>query len=334
MAMKTHLEVQQREDLRRDLAEGMKFVPPDLRMGEHVFHWQEDSSKIQQGRKFGKWVEGGDYCCQRAPLVVINTGISTFTGKMPVGHEDPLDTVELKEPPGSCERTGALVLRLSCEGQTDVWELFSDNFFFLSAVLDRQVLMVAAPVDLIIKRAESFSPQALQGFWSRIQNKEHPKLEWGPQLSSLKNSYQKKDVILATVTNCAWPQQNIELPVATIPHSRTQVRQGLVTEEGTVASEKKYHCQWTLLRGRQPKWIFHNVGDLSQPLEFVPISRERVVPTRWQVLSVLGDCVSKAKVISIQAPQYRQSALISDFLHLANLSIREEATLAKSWIKG
>ena len=29
LAVKTHLEVQQREDIRRDLAEGMNFVPPD-----------------------------------------------------------------------------------------------------------------------------------------------------------------------------------------------------------------------------------------------------------------------------------------------------------------
>ena len=32
LAMKTHLEVQQREDIRRDLAERMKFVPPELRV--------------------------------------------------------------------------------------------------------------------------------------------------------------------------------------------------------------------------------------------------------------------------------------------------------------
>ena len=35
--MQTHLEIQQREDSRRDLAERMKFVPPDLRLGERVF---------------------------------------------------------------------------------------------------------------------------------------------------------------------------------------------------------------------------------------------------------------------------------------------------------
>ena len=31
LPMRTHLEVQQREDIRRDLAERVKFVPPDLR---------------------------------------------------------------------------------------------------------------------------------------------------------------------------------------------------------------------------------------------------------------------------------------------------------------
>ena len=71
--------------------------------------------------------------------------------------------------------------------------------------------------------------------------------------------------------------------------------------------------------------------DFPHPLELVPASRERVVPT--PVRTVLGDCISKAKVVSIQAPQYRQYALISDFLDLANLSIREEAALATNWIK-
>ena len=70
--------------------------------------------------------------------------------------------------------------------------------------------------------------------------------------------------------------------------------------------QKKYHCKRTLLRGKKPKWIFHNFGDLLRPLDFVPASRVRVVPTVWQVHTVLGDCKSKAKVISIRAPLYRQ----------------------------
>ena len=55
--MKTHLVVRQREDFRGDLTERMKCVPPDLRIGESVLCWREDSSKIQQGRTSGKWLK-------------------------------------------------------------------------------------------------------------------------------------------------------------------------------------------------------------------------------------------------------------------------------------
>ena len=36
--------------------------------------------------------------------------------------------------------------------------------------------------------------------------------------------------------------------------------------------------------------IFHNLGNLLRPLEFIPVSRERVITTEWQVRRVLGDC--------------------------------------------
>ena len=78
--------------------------------------------------------------------------------------------------------------------------------------------------------------------------------------------------------------------------------------------QKKYHCHWTFLRGKKTKWIFHNLGNLLRAPESIPVSRERAVPTEWQVRTILGDCISKAWVITVQAPQYRQRALISDFL--------------------
>ena len=62
------------------------------------------------------------------------------------------------------------MLWLSCEGQIDVWELFSDNSY-LSAILDRQGLVVAATVDIRTKETESFSPQLLHGFWSKLKEK-------------------------------------------------------------------------------------------------------------------------------------------------------------------
>ena len=89
LAMMTHLEVQQREDIRRDLAERMKSVPPDLRVEDSVFCWQDDTSKIQQGRKSGKWkVENS---AVKGPMAVISTGaticqVNVRKLRRPLGH--------------------------------------------------------------------------------------------------------------------------------------------------------------------------------------------------------------------------------------------------------
>ena len=122
LTMKTHLEVQQREDIRRDLAEGMKFVPPGLSVGEQMFYWQEDLSKIQQGQQSGKWLKV-EIIAVKGPMVVISTGASMFQvneSKL----KRPLNTVDLEESPDPRERTRAPVLWHSCEGQIDVWALF------------------------------------------------------------------------------------------------------------------------------------------------------------------------------------------------------------------
>ena len=81
------------------------------------------------------------------------------------------------------------MLWLSFEGQKDVWELFSDNSY-LSAILDRQGLPVAAPVDLRTKKTESFSPQLLQGFWSKLKKKNPKTVVTYPTVTA-KNSKQK-----------------------------------------------------------------------------------------------------------------------------------------------
>ena len=172
----------------------MKFVPPDLRVGESVFCWQEDPSKIQQGRKSGLAVKG--------PMVVISTGASIYQvniGKL----RRPLDTVDLEELPDSRERTRAPVLWLSFEGQMDVWELFSDNSC-LSATLDRQGLSVAVPVDFRTKKTESFSPQLLKGFWAKLK-KNNPKIVVMYPTVTTKN-FKKKEII--------WQQCRLCLSVA------------------------------------------------------------------------------------------------------------------------
>ena len=46
--------------------------------------------------------------------------------------------------------------------------MFSDNFY-LSRILDRQGHQDAAPIDIRTKKAESFSPQLIQGFWQKLK---------------------------------------------------------------------------------------------------------------------------------------------------------------------
>ena len=66
LAMRIHLEVQLREDIRRDLAERMKFVPPDIRAGEILFYWQDPArteiwKMVEGGNNYGQGPHG---CCQ------------------------------------------------------------------------------------------------------------------------------------------------------------------------------------------------------------------------------------------------------------------------------
>ena len=110
----------------------MKFVPPDLQVGESVLYWQEDPTKIQQGRNSGKRLKVEI----KGPMAVISTSAPIFRANASKLRR-PLRTVDLEEIRDSRERTGVPVLWLSCEGQIDVWELLSDNPY-LSAILDRQ----------------------------------------------------------------------------------------------------------------------------------------------------------------------------------------------------
>ena len=96
-------------------------------------------------------------------MALVNAGATIFQANRSKLRR-PLDTLDLEDLADSRERLGAPVLWLSCEGQVDVWEMFSGNSY-LSAILDRQGFQVAAPIDLRTKKVESFSPQLIQGFW-------------------------------------------------------------------------------------------------------------------------------------------------------------------------
>ena len=113
-------------------------------------------------------VAGGNRCCQKPhgsyqyQCDHFQANVSKLRG--------PLDTVDLEELPDSRERAGAPVLWLSCEGQINVWELFPDKSS-LSAIIDQQGLLVAAPIDLRTKKAEISFHSCCMAFGSKLKNK-------------------------------------------------------------------------------------------------------------------------------------------------------------------
>ena len=123
MPTRTHLEVQQREDTRRDLVERMNFVHPDLPAREIVFI--EEPSKIQQRRKSGRWLQV-EIIAIKGPMAVTRTVSTIFQTNISKSRRH-LETMDPEELPDSREQTGAPVQRLSCAGQADVLEMFSDN---------------------------------------------------------------------------------------------------------------------------------------------------------------------------------------------------------------
>ena len=166
------------------------------------------------------------------------------------------------------------------------------------------------PIDLITETAESFSPQLIQGFRQKLKKN-------NPKIVVMSPTFETKDFKKEEVV---WQQYHLCTDVA--GHQFLGGKHILILgpESGKISwlkklqyLQKKYHCQWTLLRGEKPKWIFHNLCNLLRPLELVPASRERVVPAEWQARTVLGDCMSRAKVIPAQAPEYRQYALVRTF---------------------
>ena len=95
----------------------MKFVHQYLRPGEKVFYWQEDPSKLQQGRNPGKWLKV-DIIVVKGPMVAIIIGSTMFQSNISKVRQ-PLETVYLEDNSDKRDREGTPVLWLAKQGQVD-----------------------------------------------------------------------------------------------------------------------------------------------------------------------------------------------------------------------
>ena len=129
------------------------------------------------------------------------------------------------------------------------------QFIFWGAILDRQGLQVAAPADLRNKKIEHFSLLLLQGFLVKAQDQESQDCCDVPDCYYPK--FYTKESRVANNTVCAWEWQSIKSSAENIylilgPESGKY----LVVEKKVHHLQKKDHCQWTLVRGKNPEWIF------------------------------------------------------------------------------
>ena len=124
-------------------------------------------------------------------------------------------------------------------------------------------------------------------------------------------------IYLTTNTMCAWPWQNTKF------FGRKHVRI-LGPETGKILEWRRNNISSTNTTVDELSCVeknqvdFRKLGNLLRPSKSISVSRERVIPTEWQVPTILGDCIPKVKVHTVHALQYREHTFISGFLDFAN----------------
>ena len=57
LSRKAYIEARQSDDIRRDLAGQFRMSTKTFQVGDRVFYWQEDKSKIKaDGSRYGSWI--------------------------------------------------------------------------------------------------------------------------------------------------------------------------------------------------------------------------------------------------------------------------------------
>ena len=166
-----------------------------------------------------------------------------------------------------------------------------EHLFYGSLAKDKQMsgkccqtilgLLVAAPIYLSTKKAEIFTPQLVQDFWYKLKTKS-PKI-----------------VVMSPTAICAWPWQNTK---------SLAENTSLFWDQKQEEFGEKVPLPMDFPAWKNPKWIFHNLGNLLRPLESILIPRERVVPTEWHVRKNTWRLYIRGKGNTVQAPQHRQHA--------------------------
>ena len=163
--------------------------------------------------------------------------------------------------------------------------MFSDNSYLSAVLLLRQGLLVAAPTEMRTKKAESTTAAArllVQAEKEESQGRCDVPYCCYEELQATRSCLVTISLMLHRGrTPNPWRQ--------TLPYFGTRIGKNLFFRKNTRSPDTS--TTWTFLRVNNYKWIFHNLDHLLRPLESMPVSRERVVPTERQVRTLLGDSI-------------------------------------------
>ena len=158
-------------------------------------------------------------------MAVVRPGMTIFQAKVSKLMR-PLDTIWKN----FWSRTSEQEL-LCCGSIVKIKQMFGSCSLttnsFLSAILDRQGLLNAAPAKLRTKKAEIFSPQLLQGCWSKLKKKNPEIVVTSPTITT--KSFKHREVV--------WQQHHLCLSVAqhqiggTLSYFGTWVKKDLVVDK-------------------------------------------------------------------------------------------------------
>ena len=97
--MNTYLEVRQKDDIKKDLAQ--RLMPSDgpFAPGDLLYYWQTDPSKLKHGKAYGKWVRG-TVRSQTGAICILDTGTSLIRVNQSKLRRDHDDWHDVLIPPG------------------------------------------------------------------------------------------------------------------------------------------------------------------------------------------------------------------------------------------
>merc|ERR1712197_293527 len=151
LAMKVYLEARQREDIRRVLAVRFRTTGGPFQVGDLVYFWQEDPSKIKRGRIRGYWIKGR-ISGQTGAMCILDVGTQLLRLNQSKLRKAPDDWADVEVPLGEEPPSGVSLAEtfwLAENEHAGVLEVYTSSMR-LSSAFANTTAKVGPPVGLAL----------------------------------------------------------------------------------------------------------------------------------------------------------------------------------------